>query len=245
MAFGFGFLAAYLACTEFNTGSASESSAILFKRNLKAALHLSGTSARKAQDEEKLAQEQEQGSSTQEDASSALVQSGVGKPAVTDTRDMSMSDVFSWQHIGYTVPISGGRHKRLLDDISGYVAPGKLTALMGATGAGKVRQLIDLLKFYTLTCGRPDDTLERLGGKDASGCCYWGSIRQRAPSACRFPSSDVSLKHVLRAYSTDSLSSGYCQQLDTHVPSMTVREALLFSAKLRQPKSVPDSEKEA
>lgn len=40
-------------------------------------------------------------------------------------------------------------------------------------------------------------------------------------------------------------NSGYCQQMDTHQPTTTVREALLFSAKLRQPQSVPDSEKEA
>lgn len=40
-------------------------------------------------------------------------------------------------------------------------------------------------------------------------------------------------------------SSGYCQQMDTHLPTTTVREALLFSAKLRQPKSVPLAEKEA
>lgn len=39
--------------------------------------------------------------------------------------------------------------------------------------------------------------------------------------------------------------TGYCQQLDTHVSTDTVREALLFSAKLRQPASVPISEKEA
>lgn len=38
---------------------------------------------------------------------------------------------------------------------------------------------------------------------------------------------------------------GYCQQLDTHVPTATVREALLFSAMLRQPKSVSLAEKEA
>lgn len=42
-----------------------------------------------------------------------------------------------------------------------------------------------------------------------------------------------------------SVISGYCQQLDTHLPTTTVREALLFSAKLRQPMSVPLAEKEA
>ena len=39
--------------------------------------------------------------------------------------------------------------------------------------------------------------------------------------------------------------SAYCQQMDTHLPETTVREALLFSAKLRQPESVPLAEKEA
>lgn len=33
--------------------------------------------------------------------------------------------------------------------------------------------------------------------------------------------------------------------MDTHVPNDTVREALLFSAMLRQPASVPTAEKEA
>ena len=33
--------------------------------------------------------------------------------------------------------------------------------------------------------------------------------------------------------------------MDTHVPTDTVREALLFSAKVRQPLSVPIAEKEA
>lgn len=33
--------------------------------------------------------------------------------------------------------------------------------------------------------------------------------------------------------------------MDTHLGTATVREALLFSAKLRQPQSVPLAEKEA
>jgi ATP-binding cassette subfamily G (WHITE) protein 2 (SNQ2) len=37
--------------------------------------------------------------------------------------------------------------------------------------------------------------------------------------------------------------SGYVQQMDTHEPTSTVREALTFSAKLRQPPSVPLEEK--
>ncbi|KAL0955420.1 hypothetical protein HGRIS_001666 [Hohenbuehelia grisea] len=38
--------------------------------------------------------------------------------------------------------------------------------------------------------------------------------------------------------------TGYCQQMDTHVPTQTVREALRFSARLRQPREVPEKEKD-
>ncbi|KAF9445670.1 pleiotropic drug resistance ABC transporter [Macrolepiota fuliginosa MF-IS2] len=39
--------------------------------------------------------------------------------------------------------------------------------------------------------------------------------------------------------------TGYCQQMDTHEPTSSVREALRFSARLRQPSSVPLVEKDA
>lgn len=57
-----------------------------------------------------------------------------------------MTDVFSWKDLNYTVPVPGG-HRKLLDDVSGYVAPGKLTALMGESGAGKVH----IFTFLCLT----------------------------------------------------------------------------------------------
>ncbi|KAK3823213.1 MAG: ABC-2 type transporter-domain-containing protein [Benniella sp.] len=40
-------------------------------------------------------------------------------------------------------------------------------------------------------------------------------------------------------------TTGYCEQLDVHVPEVTVREALRFSAHLRQPADVPEEEKNA
>jgi ATP-binding cassette, subfamily G (WHITE), member 2, SNQ2 len=51
-----------------------------------------------------------------------------------------MTDVFTWRDVQYDVSIEKGETRRLLDDISGFVAPGKLTALMGESGAGKVRK---------------------------------------------------------------------------------------------------------
>ncbi|KAF9399449.1 hypothetical protein BGX21_006228 [Mortierella sp. AD011] len=40
-------------------------------------------------------------------------------------------------------------------------------------------------------------------------------------------------------------TTGYCEQLDVHVPQCTVREALQFSAFLRQPADVPEDDKKA
>ena len=48
------------------------------------------------------------------------------------------NEVFTWHDLQYDVPVAGGNVRRLLDNVSGYVAPGNLTALMGESGAGKV-----------------------------------------------------------------------------------------------------------
>lgn len=38
-------------------------------------------------------------------------------------------------------------------------------------------------------------------------------------------------------------SAGYCEQMDVHESTATVREALVLSARLRQPRDVPDEDK--
>ena len=37
--------------------------------------------------------------------------------------------------------------------------------------------------------------------------------------------------------------TGYCEQMDVHEGTSTVKEALIFSALLRQPRNVPEAEK--
>jgi len=48
--------------------------------------------------------------------------------------------VFTWEQVNYVVPVPGGT-RRLLHDVYGYIKPGTLTALMGASGAGKTTAL--------------------------------------------------------------------------------------------------------
>ena len=47
------------------------------------------------------------------------------------------TSIFTWQNVNYTIPYKGGQRK-LLQGVNGYVKPGRLTALMGASGAGFV-----------------------------------------------------------------------------------------------------------
>ncbi|KAJ1992935.1 ATP-binding cassette transporter snq2, partial [Coemansia thaxteri] len=114
---------------------------------------------------------------------------------------------FTWDNISYTVPVKGGE-RQLLTDVSGYVKPGTMTALMGSSGAGKTT-LLDALSQRK--------TIGRLEG---------AMLMNGAPQPRSF-------RRI----------TGYCEQLDVHNPHATIREALRFSAYLRQPASVSDAEK--
>lgn len=68
---------------------------------------------------------------------------------------------FTWKELTYTVPVPGG-HRQLLNDIYGYCKPGTLTALMGASGAGKVRPPYLIIAFFlrTLSWSLGDPSLQ-------------------------------------------------------------------------------------
>ncbi|GME61260.1 abc transporter cdr4 [Neofusicoccum parvum] len=64
--------------------------------------------------------------------------------------------------------------------------------------------------------------------------------------ACRASLGVVTGKAMVNGRQRDSgfqRKTGYVQQMDLHLPTTTVREALAFSALLRQPKTIPKSEK--
>ncbi|KAF8624553.1 hypothetical protein AX15_005817 [Amanita polypyramis BW_CC] len=198
IAFCVGFLLALLTFTELNTSTSHEHSMVMFKRSSKRKpLQLSSPDVENTLEKQVDAVAHASNTSSKRSADAPTAQTPM------------MTDVFSWQHANYTVQV-GSESRRLLDDVSGYVAPGKLTALMGESGAGKTTLLNVLAQRVSTGVIRGDFFVNG----------------QQLPIDFQ-------------------AQTGYCQQTDTHVPTATVREALLFSAKLRQPSSVPLAEKEA
>ncbi|KAI0323043.1 ABC-2 type transporter-domain-containing protein [Amylostereum chailletii] len=137
------------------------------------------------------------------------------KAALMEAKQERSVDVFSdrkaftWEAINYVVPVPGGT-LQLLNNVYGFVKPGTLTALMGASGAGKTtcldvlaqRKNIGVITGDMLVDGRP------LGSDFARG-------------------------------------TAYAEQMDVHEGTATVREAMRFSAYLRQPADISESEKNA
>ncbi|KAJ5553854.1 hypothetical protein N7513_003813 [Penicillium frequentans] len=119
----------------------------------------------------------------------------------------SQHDVFTWRNVCYDIPVKGGQ-RRLLDNVSGWVKPGTLTALMGVSGAGKTTLLDVLAKRVSIGVVTGDMLVN---GKPLDN-----SFQRK---------------------------TGYVQQQDLHLPTTTVREALRFSAMLRQPSTVSKKEK--
>ncbi|KAG2126806.1 ABC-2 type transporter-domain-containing protein [Suillus clintonianus] len=195
-AFYLGFLAIFLVATQLNTSSAFDTAVVLFKQGSTVV-----DEKTKVLDEEKA--DAEFHSRSHSDAADSSAFNNVEK-------NTAVTDLFTWQHLQYDVPTEGGM-KRLLDDVTGFVAPGKLTALMGESGAGKTT-LLNVLD-------------QRVGGV---GVVTGERFFSGQPLPVDFQA-----------------QTGYCEQLDTHLPEATVCEALLFSANLRQPQLVPLAEKEA
>lgn len=146
------------------------------------------------------------------------LENGKSRPATPDgataqDRDAAVAgietstEIFSWHKINYDVLVKK-KTRRLLSDVDGYVKPGSLVALMGASGAGKT-------------------TLLNVLAHRAGTGVVTGELK-------------LSGRQLPRSFQA---STGYCQQQDVHLATASVREALRFSAVLRQPAEIPLQEK--
>ncbi|KAK9459062.1 ABC-2 type transporter-domain-containing protein [Lipomyces oligophaga] len=73
----------------------------------------------------------------------AVIEDGdvIGKIPSRVNSSLRMTEIFSWQHVNYTVTLPNGEDRQLLCDVQGFTKPGTMTALMGESGAGKTTLL--------------------------------------------------------------------------------------------------------
>ncbi|KAJ5180646.1 hypothetical protein N7492_003856 [Penicillium capsulatum] len=183
------FMALYLLASELNSATSSTAEYLVFRRGHVPA-HL--RHLEKAEGNAATEVSHAPNDSKKEDDTSAIP---------------SQHDIFTWRNVCYDIPVKGG-DRRLLDNVSGWVKPGTLTALMGVSGAGKTTLLDVLAKRISIGVVTGDMLVN---GKAL----------------------DTSFQR----------KTGYVQQQDLHLPTTTVREALRFSAMLRQSNAISKKEK--
>jgi ATP-binding cassette, subfamily G (WHITE), member 2, SNQ2 len=132
--------------TELFSFTGGGGGAMIFKKTKKAK-HLV-QNENQAVDEEKVAPAQNGPVAPSPSASAS------SSPEDTETEKEGIQDitnntsVFTWENVEYTVPYLGGQRK-LLNKVNGYVEPGTMIALMGASGAGKTTLLNTLAQRQT------------------------------------------------------------------------------------------------
>lgn len=203
IAFWIFFLTVYLIATELNSSTSNTAEVLLLRR---------GCAAR---DIQQAVEPVGRGGDWPDPLAAGAARNG-----------QTQKSIFTWCGVVYDIHIKD-EPRRLLDNVSGWVKPGTLTALMGVSGAGKTT-LLDVLAQRTSVGVITGDRL--VNGKPLES-----SFQRRTGTA-----NEQNGGHWPQML---NIETGYVQQQDVHLETSTVREALRFSAMLRQPKSVPTKEK--
>ncbi|KAL1835196.1 hypothetical protein VTK73DRAFT_6026 [Phialemonium thermophilum] len=146
-------MAAYFAATEINTVPVSSGERLVYREGhvpapLQGRGGAAGGGAAATADEEKASPDMEAARRRTDEVAAdphpdASSSSSSAVQAIPPQRD-----VFTWRDVVYDIEVRGGQRRRLLDQVSGWVKPGTLTALMGVSGAGKTT-LLDVLAQRT------------------------------------------------------------------------------------------------
>ncbi|KAI5361698.1 putative ABC transporter-like, ATP-binding domain, AAA+ ATPase domain, CDR ABC transporter [Septoria linicola] len=132
IAFLIAFMIMYFVAVELNSETSSTAEVLVFRRG-HVPEYMEGMAKGKANDEEQMAPEKV----------ASQDEEGAGDVNVIPPQ----TDIFTWKDVSYDIEIKG-EPRRLLDEVSGFVKPGTLTALMGTSGAGKTT-LLDVLAQRT------------------------------------------------------------------------------------------------
>lgn len=130
--------------------------------------------------------------------------------------------LLSCSNLTYTVTVGKGRRKEKRNILKGITAsfrPGRVTAVMGSSGAGKTT-LLSLLAGDAGNMGAGGDGRSFIGG-------------------------EITLNGHKTNLNQVSKVSGFVYQDDVILPTMTVREAIMMSARLRLPKNTSEEEIQA
>ena len=132
-----GFMAIYFAACEINSSTTSSAETLVFRRG-----H-APPKIRPNQTKETVPDEEAGG-----DEKTPVAAAGEADSEEEElTAIKPQTDIFTWRDVTYDIEVKEGT-RRLLDNVSGWVKPGTLTALMGVSGAGKTT-LLDVLAHRT------------------------------------------------------------------------------------------------
>lgn len=128
------FVALTMVGTEMQQPNKGGSSVTIFKRNE------APKEVEEAVKNKELPEDVESGQ--KENAANADPEKTQSGESGNEVKNIAQStSIFTWQDVNYTIPYKGGQ-KKLLQGVQGYIKPGRLTALMGASGAGSVTPIM-------------------------------------------------------------------------------------------------------
>ncbi|CAG8279653.1 unnamed protein product [Penicillium salamii] len=161
IAFLVGFMCIYFVATELNSSTTSTAEALVFRRGHEPASMRQSLNA--GSDVENVEPSKAEASAESGDKGMSAIQ--------------AQTDTFTWRDVSYDIEIKG-EPRRLLDNVSGWVKPGTLTALMGVSGAGKTT-LLDVLAHRTSMGVITGDMFVNGRGLDASFQRKTGYVQQQ------------------------------------------------------------------